>query len=497
MVTDSSLVPLENQTDVLNANFLNIGYGIAWLNQRLPAFTTAEFALLPFRPLEMTSTVPNSESWSTTVDAYSTNLTCTTAIVTLGEEGYAFDNGRGCFVPEINFGQGANYLVSYIGYYENENLDFGLQNPNCSEEFANNFLAVWASPVTPDGPLISNNVTALFCETSYHSRKMYVQVNASSTQEVYTATAASPNTTSPTVESIFNTTNFENILSIGNVPNPQRANVEDESVLEQSQRMKNYNIGLPISNMAGFAIALNPLSVEDLVAPSALQAAFQNAHQLLFTTAFSSLTETSSEPQLSTMDGVRYETVGAIVLVRPISIIVEVAYGILSLLTACLWYIYRKQQSNLSRDPASIADIMTIVGRDFTSEVSLDLSSDEGTLTANRLAEALSTQYFSLTKSTDSDQASGLRALKPRLPEVPPRQSIESYTSKSSSRKSFTPVCPSELSMTAGAALIGILILSLIIITFLKVISGKNDGKISMERVCSCLTSARYQSPKQ
>ncbi len=186
MVTSAHLVPLGQQAESLSTEFQNTAYGIAWVNQTMPAFTTLSHTVLPFKPAEERPNMLPSETWTTNVDALSTSLSCTPAIVEATPKGYTFSNGRGCSVPGLDIflnGDG-EFLVNYIGYYDSAYLDWALQNPNCSAEFSSTFLAIWAlgssfveDLVTFD--LYFSNMTSLFCETHYHVEEHFVTVNDS------------------------------------------------------------------------------------------------------------------------------------------------------------------------------------------------------------------------------------------------------------------------------------------------------------------------------
>lgn len=91
-----SLVPLPSQLRLMNSNILNRAYGMSWLEQQPPPFTTTEFATLPFRPTNSSTSLP-SATWENTVHAYSTNLTCKSIPAVYNETtGYIFDNEEGC-----------------------------------------------------------------------------------------------------------------------------------------------------------------------------------------------------------------------------------------------------------------------------------------------------------------------------------------------------------------------------------------------------------------
>lgn len=313
MGTTASLIPIQTQVNLLNAGFLNTAYGVSWLSQKLPAFTTAEDAVLPFQPTSDISSILPTETWITTASAYSTNLTCTLANITLNPLSYTFDNGEGCIVPDIalpdanhisqisnadSATQSSDYMLLYVGYYNNAQVDYSLQNPNCSLDYSNTFLALFAPSSSRTAVGVYSNLTALFCSTSYHKTDVSVTVNASS-HAIVDWSVLQHGTAIALPTDVFNTSAFEYILGSGVNPTDARANLPDISVLEQYQRLKNYSLTWPVSNMVGFAMALNPLEMQDLAKPAILQTAFQSAHQLLFTTAFKALVSPNISANLS------------------------------------------------------------------------------------------------------------------------------------------------------------------------------------------------------
>jgi hypothetical protein len=412
MGTSASLVPIDQQEDFLNAKFLNTAYGITWLNQRLPPFTGNDFAVLPFRPSQShDESMPSStETWSTRADAFSTNLTCSPAKVLLESTGssYTFDNGKGCSVSQISFAETSeDFLLLYIGYLDNAQDDWALQNPDFPAEFSNLFLAIFAATTSLVQTGVYSNMTALFCETSYSSQNVYVNANAL-TNGIYQFSDASfvdQNAPATELDDLFNTTNFEYILGAGVSPSTgQRSNFEDIVILEQYPRVQNYNVAFPVTSMVGFAVGLSQSPVGEFTDPATLQQAFQKAHQVLFISAFSALSTPLPDANLMDLrDGLIHDFPGAIILVRPIALAVEVAFGIIIVLTMSLWYFSNRRLSKLCTDPASIRDIMSLMETESNSQ---DMFGDDGKLTADALAERLSVSPFYLERGTVATQSS-------------------------------------------------------------------------------------------
>jgi hypothetical protein len=373
MTTTGQLVPLNTQTNVLNANFLNTAYGISWLNQSLPPFSTPQYTVFPFQPERLRQFTTHTETWETVTDAFGTWLSCTPANITLTPVGYTFNNGKGCIASEIGLDDtrvsSSSYLLDYIGYFNDANVDNALSTGDCPPEFSNTFLALWASGASRNsdvGRPIYNNLTALFCETRYTAQLFSVVVNASNSAVVGgTPVINSTKTNTADVYSIFNTTLFEYMIGTGVMPVDQPINLPGRARLSQFPQLTKYNLTKSlVGNMVQFAIALNPLTLDDLSTHAALQQAFELAHQLLFVTAFASLlnqSATSIDSQHTSSPGMIQNRLKAIILVRPVAIAVEAAFALVAILASALWYFSRRRPSNLEKDPSSIVEIMTLM----------------------------------------------------------------------------------------------------------------------------------------
>jgi hypothetical protein len=176
--TSHELVSFNEQKDRLNANFLNVAYGVSWLSQKLPSFTTMNYALLPFSPTSEPSIKSDTLTMSTEAKIYSTSLDCSPAKMRDSGPYTNFDNGRGCSVDLSFFGSG-RYTLLYIGYYSDPHVDWFLANPNCTSEHSDNFLAIWASTDYLSDKGKNNNMTALFCQPKYHVEESLITANVS------------------------------------------------------------------------------------------------------------------------------------------------------------------------------------------------------------------------------------------------------------------------------------------------------------------------------
>lgn len=59
-----SLETPDRQASLLGTHFLTTAYGVSWLDQRMPPFTTEEFALLPFLPANINHHHSMNGTWT-------------------------------------------------------------------------------------------------------------------------------------------------------------------------------------------------------------------------------------------------------------------------------------------------------------------------------------------------------------------------------------------------------------------------------------------------
>jgi hypothetical protein len=487
----AALPHIDQQTTKLNINFLNTAYGVAWLHQRLPAFTTMDYAAIPFRPTTETSLTSSSlETWTGSVETYGTSLNCTPAIVTQQILYYTFDNGRGCVVPQIGLPQTHNdsqFLVQYLSYYADAHVDSFLANPNCSVEHSDNFLAIWATNTSAGQPGIYSNMTALFCVPSYHTQSVTVTVNASN-GAIIDPINDHIGSRVDLPQGVLNTTQFEYViggkflslqthlyypcpltsrLPAGLSSTTERKNHEDSVTIEQYPQLKDFGLTWPVSNAVGFAVGLGGVPTEELSNHSTLHQAFEKAHRILFSAAFSTLLAPSSNDTQTAWQGIRHDRPGAIILVRPIAIVVEAVLGVIALLTISLWYLSYRRKSNLPFDPASIADVVSILPQD--TKLARCLEKDSASLESLNTKQTKyqlvrngnSMELISVPLTTMGEATEGIQVQK---------------GSRMATEKKELFVRPRELRAWVGAGLLGVILGSVSIIIFFLLKSSKNNG---------------------
>lgn len=471
MATTGSFMPLENQKVALHSQFLNTAYGVSWLDQRVPPFTTKEYALQPFSPATSNATYSGNDTWSSSTLAYYTNLTCTPAIVKPSRSnGYIFDDGNGCVTYEIapQSASSSEFLVMYIPYFDDPNNDWALQNPNCTIEHSHKFLAVWGQSQYIGNTTYRKfgNISAQFCRPTYYVRPVTAIVNATSRAVINIDYKSAPDTDLPLPETDFNITNFEYIIGTGasqyHVGRPLGDDLPDIQIVQQLPRLLKFNISWPFHNMVGYGLAASSGQIKDLADPSQMHKVFESAHKLLFSTAAAALI-TSKEPTANERTGLVIDQPGSIIFVRSFSIVVEVFLAVVGILTCVLWLVYQQRQTNMTQDPASISDIMRLV---CNTKEPLQGFNDSGTLTTQLLGERLRGHRYRLNAYNKGG------AIEMRLESIKPvaREDLDKIAEFQSSidcPEQSQAIRPFELTFTTGCIAGAVIIVAIASLSYL------------------------------
>ena len=367
ITSTSQLVSVEEQNQQLDIGFLTDGYAHLWLGQTLPNFTTAEGALLPFALDERFPLSNHNASCKAKTLMYTTSLDCRPAKISGNSvHNLTFDNGKGCVASGVDFWN-ANlgwYSAFYIGWYNDPSTDWSLSELGCSPDSEHDFLGVWAGR----NGNAHQNVTAVFCEPSYH----VTEVNATVTLPNLTVSEVVPLSSPLTLKSEdFNASAFEYILGAGIGAAPARADIPQTSMIDVWPRLENMSLSWPTTNMLSFAIGTTHLQPSDYLNHSALATSFEQAHKLLFALAIRSLmtnTTPSTNRDLATF--ARDEQV--VLMPKSLSIVVEASLAVATIFALGLYCFVRARPNQLLEDPASLSDFLKILS---TSEIGADKKS--------------------------------------------------------------------------------------------------------------------------
>lgn len=398
MSISSGLIPVEDQAAIFDVSILNAAYGSTWYDQDLPEYTTAEYALLPFYPVDL-STSGTNESWTfnstrfkTDLDCWSANMKVNTKDIINGK--YQFDNGQGCSQNLSWTGDTeGSYGIQYIGFEGSAYLDWSLHNTYCGDEFSHQFIAVVGQGTGTGGNATFGNITAMFCEPSYMQQEVSITVDAATGQPSNDSLVELAPWTQLD-DTAFNSSAFEFLLHAGFSSITIDRDYPDNLILDQYAKMYDLNIGWPVTNMVGFAIGLHDGPLADFLNTTVLHETYAAAHKLIFSSAFSQLVPKTQETGKG--KGLVKYTMYGIVISRTFSIIVESLLIVVAILGAFLFYTITKSQSNLSSDPDSIASMLKMAQKD---EVMLTHISKMANLSETSLHARMSSDRYTLKGS--------------------------------------------------------------------------------------------------
>ncbi|KAI9880048.1 MAG: hypothetical protein M1830_005780 [Pleopsidium flavum] len=262
-------IPLEQQLHVLSAEFFYTGDNIAWPKSRGPPFMTSKAAYDAAR-LE-TLTPHRSAHWSFPSREYSAKLEFVPGI----SQGHGnFTDGRGCF-SSIPFGHESSFIASQYSLYQVDGI--------CTIGGRLTFALVWLEERSPNDTVLP---TALFC----NPRHIFYDTNITTSPDgaILSATRTSPAQDMPL--SKFNLTRFEQFMSMGKVPDgTKNVNFPVDRLPLAPQAMR-----FDTDAIVGYVIDLRPANHTEHISQSALQDNFEAAYNLLFVSAFHSLSSHST-----------------------------------------------------------------------------------------------------------------------------------------------------------------------------------------------------------
>lgn len=380
MATSHSLMPLSSQARGLTTGFLRTAYGVLWLDQPLPAFTTREGALTPFEAQYVANGAGQNVTWISSTIQYSTDLACHPAVWTLIPETakIVFDNGKGCRTSNIPLANapyqttGGRFSAFYIGWFYNEyidsqfDVDYQLAGDQCPRNASHNFLAIWQKR-SLDAENSTLEFTSLFCEPSYYSQEVNANISLPNLS-VLSVSPVGPKKVLSDQE--FNRTHFEYILSTGiredklsqsvdQVPKARYFDLPDELILGPPARLGNWTLIPPVTNMVAFAVGASRLLPDEYLKPDNLAAAYQAAHRVAFAVAINSIMVPSND-SASIVTGWHASQMEAVFLSSPFTIIVQAALLIVLALTVYLVVVCRRRHSCLSSNPSSLTAVMSL-----------------------------------------------------------------------------------------------------------------------------------------
>ena len=480
-VRSISPLPTSGEAQRLNSSLLSTAFGIVWLNQNLPGFVTEDYAVEPF---EVDDTYKDaSTTWTSSALSYSTELTCKPITASRNQlknsTYYTFHDDSGCStgVDELflELKDNNKYLLRFLGL-GNFSLDVDTEYVppilNCTSDLATpNALALWAEIRNGGHGQELFNTTASFCTAEYFSQTVNVTV-ASLNSSILDMSATGPRISMTSTD--FNATDFESILDFGRSLNLSLSDFPDQQLIDTSQLVGGAEVSFSATDpVEAFALGLSNYTIEEYHDFRSMQNSFARARKLLFNLAVNQLQDEPRSPTVDT-EVIINTNLQAIVVVRVFAIIVEVHLCILSSCALALLIAYSRRTSNLSKDPASIEDIIKLMPTDLRV-LSKFLNFDSACV--KDLRKEVAGEKYKLKALNTSQTTSETLIVKVSDTNSPLKQ--QRPTQKA-------PTVPLQITWTFGVSVLAVLLLSIVSLNMLHqrvlVLNGKQRKGLSLPR---------------
>ncbi|KAI9676013.1 MAG: hypothetical protein M1817_000756 [Caeruleum heppii] len=431
------MLPFTKQWEALNTMFMLSAYGVCWLESSLPPYTTRDFALAPFEITSPKNVIGTAKTITAPTILYEASLNCQPGITKPDSDSYRAIFPGNCSLDAR--GPYKNSIRDYYADYVPSSLDVERDTyyDQCDTLAPRTNPAFWAKKVGDE----EANITALLCERSYYTQEVNATISLPS-KHVSSVFPLKPR--QRLSEETFNISNFEYIISEGF---PSGSNVygrPEQMPLDHGSRLAKSNFeGLP-DNMIGFLVGATQREPEEYLDPVIFQSALTETHKLLFAFAVNSLMRPLETDQ-SYPGTTSYES-GAVVVVRTFAVLVQVALALFAVIATCLLVKSWNRTSCLSKDPASILDVMRhgrLNSEFFNLLRAFDASSNK------RLAASLCHRRFALEDHKDYHESI------PRLECLtPPSDTLIDMQDGPHDHPSARLLRPTTMSLVVGAPLL-------------------------------------------
>lgn len=386
--------PLTQATE-MDQSVMNSGYAITWLERPYPAFTTPDYALMPFQPAEPVE--GNIANFTGTTKKYWTDLKCWPAEVELTYSApsmylnaagtYNFINGMGCNASKIVARSlGSEHQMLYIPYQDSAWGEVAL-SWTCSDKAFNQFLATW---LHFDNSTNSSDVSAVFCETSYYKQNVSATVQLPAFVPVDNSiTPLSP--PEPLQVTEFNSSAFEYLVGNGMTSVFADKDYPFTHLLDLNTHLEGFGLPYPFSPMLGIMTGLQNYTIEAYQNMTLLGDSYRMAHRLMFSVAFHAMLVNSTASDLT--DGNVFVVKYGIIVSRVFTALVEGGLALVTILTMVLLWVCHGSPTLLSSDPASLGSLIALIQK---SPHLLRKFNGKGNLTADQLKEQLGDCRFKL-----------------------------------------------------------------------------------------------------
>lgn len=367
----TSSMPVAQQQDSLKLGFAQSAYGILSLNETLPEFMTRNYTLAPFRLSPSgrnESEDAKTEEWSASTILYSLDLSCEPAIPSKTDW-----NNSGCATSGIMIGNKTTstewdrysgplsiikpFSALYVGFWNKYgNADYYLST-NCPDIKNHTFFAAFTRNKEKESDP-AQNVTAIFCEPTYYSQKVYATVNKNSRRPLrFVSTGPKQPFSDP--HSIFNTTWLEMLLNGGVAFHRQRTDdLPNEKIPGFAEQLAKTNLSYVSDRqpLVGFSTLIHEIPLESFLDREVLARSYEDSYRLLFARAMSDVLKSNFTTRRE-VKGARMIGTDAVVLEPIFTYIVIGFLGAITLATIVLFYLSAKRTLNLRSDPSTTGSV--------------------------------------------------------------------------------------------------------------------------------------------
>ncbi|KAH9882358.1 hypothetical protein J1614_000594 [Plenodomus biglobosus] len=383
----TSFMPTEQQVTNLTLRYAQSTFGIATLNETLPAYMARNFTLAPFKPAFVKNGVDigTQGTWTAVTNMYGVDLYCEVASpqrnasdsisgtvlyqsnsgcnVTMGLTGNVtkgFNSNKNIYAPLLS---AKDYMAMYIGYYNGGFSDYSLEG-SCPPERNSTFYAAFSRNKARASD-VPNNVTAIFCEPIFFEQ----EVNATVDMGTRLPTTITPVGDKKQLSSnLFNTTYFQIQMNGGSGYEVRGNNLPIKSQPDYLERIAETNVSLltgptgagTVQPMVGLSLTVSDRPFEDYLDWKVLSKSYADAYRLMFSRAMVDVLNGGVESAVE-VSGRQQYTTQAVVLEPVFTYIVQGFLGVVSIATLALLYLSVTRTRKLYSDPSSIASVMSLV----------------------------------------------------------------------------------------------------------------------------------------
>ncbi|EME42944.1 hypothetical protein DOTSEDRAFT_88953 [Dothistroma septosporum NZE10] len=405
-----SYTPLEQQGN-LSSTYAQSVYNIAWLNETLPPFMTADYVLSSFGPSKDTRTGGINETYTGLTNLYSVDLACEDATLWKNSGIWYYNSTGGCsFYAPVYRPEGGNdtskpYDTMYAGYQNQDGFASYYLSTYCNKDAFHLFFVRWSKArqtaildnILSRGPLNPSdaNATSLFCQATYYQQNVNATISLPS-QSILDVQPTGNKTALP--KDMFNVSTFEWAMNSGQLQVGARSDYPTTSFPNQQSQLANLPLNVAyLPKMAPFAIAADQLPLDEYLDAENLRKSYQSAYRLLFARQLTGILNHDLVDTTSNL-GYRSYVIQAVVIVPAFA---WMATGLLTgilLLGIYVLVMSGRRVNKLRADPATLGALMDLTAGDVDT---IKTFAGVGEYSAQDLSDEMKSIIFLLEDGVD------------------------------------------------------------------------------------------------